>query len=116
MSTIPAAQREATVLFRKPRNRDWQLGYLLILPAAVVIVGLIAYPFLYSIWMSLQVIRVGGVGRFVWFQNYASLLYGVNSGRFWNSVLVTVEYTVAAELGKFLIGIVTALILHHSLK
>jgi multiple sugar transport system permease protein len=116
MSTVPAAQREATAIVHRSRNRDWQLGYLLILPAAIVIVGLIAYPFLYSIWMSLQIIRVGGAGKFVWFQNYGSLLFGFNSGRFWNSVMVTVEYTVSAEIGKFLIGIVTALILHHSLK
>jgi len=116
MSTIPATRQDAVIATGRSGNRDWQLGYLLILPAAIVIVGLIAYPFLYSIWMSLQAVRVGGEGRFIGLRNYESLLFGFNSARFWNSALVTVEYTAAAEVGKFLIGIVTALILHHSLK
>lgn len=117
MSSIPATQRDTTVLIqRRAHHPDWQLGYLLVLPAALVIIGLIAYPFLYSIWLSLQAIRVGGEGHFVGLRNYQSLLFGFNSARFWNSVLVTIEYTVSAEIGKFLIGIVTALILHNSLK
>jgi multiple sugar transport system permease protein len=115
MSTFTAT-RTTPALGVSRANRDWKLGYALVLPAAVVIVGLIAYPFLYSIWMSLHVIRIGGEGRFVGLANYGSLLFGTNSARFWNSVLVTVEYTFAAEFGKFLIGIVTALILHNILR
>src|SRR5579885_3129592 len=114
MATIPLAKRTTSVRAHRVGNRDWQLAYLLILPAALVIVGLIAYPFLDSIWMSLQVIHVGGAGRFVGLRNYGGLLGGAESARFWNSVVVTVEYTVSAELGKFVIGVVTALILHHS--
>ncbi|HLH74620.1 MAG TPA: sugar ABC transporter permease, partial [Chloroflexota bacterium] len=49
-------------------------------------------------------------------QNYGNLLAGAFAARFWNSVLVTVEYTASAEIGKFLIGVVTALILHNSLR
>ena len=116
MATLPLAKDTSGVRAHRLGNRDWQLGYLLILPAALVIVGLIAYPFIYSIWMSLQIIHVGGAGKFVWFQNYGNLLFGVYQARFWNSVLVTVEYTVSAEVGKFLIGVITALILHNSLK
>lgn len=116
MSSISTTQRETAIPLRRSANRDWQLAYLLILPAAVVIVGLIAYPFLDSIWMSLQIIHVGGAGRFVGLRNYAGLLGGAESARFWNSVVITVEYTVSAELGKFVIGIVTGLILHHSLR
>ena len=116
MSTFPATKRVARVPLGRINNRDWQLGYLLILPAAIVIVGLITYPFLYSIWMSLQIIHVGGAGKFVGLRNYGNLLVGAESSRFWNSVVVTIQYTAAAEVGKFFIGIVTALILHHSLK
>src|SRR5579863_3291454 len=66
--------------------------------------------------MSLQAIRVGGAGKFIGLRNYENLLVGANAGDFWNSVVVTVEYTVAAEAGKFVIGMVTALILHNILR
>src|SRR5579883_661568 len=116
MSTVSALNREIVVVRSHPFRRDWPLAYGLILPAVLVVIGLIAYPFLYSIWMSLQAIHIGGEGRFIGLRNYESLLLGANSPRFWNSVGVTVAYTVSAEIGKFILGIVTALILHHSLR
>lgn len=115
MSTSATVGR-ASVNRRSAANRDWKLGYLLVLPAGLVIVGLIAYPFLASIWMSLEAIRVGGAGKFIGLRNYESLLVGANQARFWNSVVVTIEYTAGAEVGKFLIGLVTALILHNVMR
>jgi multiple sugar transport system permease protein len=115
MSAYSAAS-VGTIARASRSNRDWKLGYLLVLPAAVVILGLITYPFFYSIWMSLHLIRIGGEGKFIGLTNYVNLVAGVNAARFWNSVLITVEYTAAAEAGKFLIGIVTALILHNVMR
>lgn len=111
-----SASRSATVGDVLRANRDWKLGYLLVLPAAIVILGLIAYPFLDSILMSLQSIRVGGAAKFIGLRNYENLLVGANSAEFWNSALVTAQYTLAAEVGKFFIGLVTALILHNVMK
>lgn len=97
-------------------GRDWKLAYLLLLPAAAVMAGLIAYPFAYSIWLSLNNIRVGGAAHFVGLSNYASLLAGFNHQLFWSSVAVTVQYVVAAEVFKFIIGITSALILHSAVR
>ena len=54
-------------------GRDWALGYLLLLPAIAVLVGLIAYPFLYAIFLSLQNKPIGAPGTFVGFQNFRTL-------------------------------------------
>lgn len=103
--------RAATVL-----GPDWKLAYGLLLPAAVILIGFIAYPFLYSIWLSLNNIRVGGAAKFIGLQNYYNLLFGPNHAELYNSALVTVEYTFGAEIAKFLIGMITALILHSAIK
>lgn len=95
---------------------DWKLGYVLLVPVLVILLGLIAFPFLYSIWLSLNNVRVGGAATFIGARNYINLLVGANRREFWNSVVVTVEYTFGAELGKFLIGMVTALILHSAIR
>lgn len=97
-------------------GRDWRLAYPLIAPIAVVIVGLIAYPFVSSIWYSLQDVRIGGQGRFVGLANYAALLTGSESDRFWNSVRVSVVYTGGVLAVKFVLGMTMALILHHELR
>ncbi|HEY3107504.1 MAG TPA: hypothetical protein VGL23_02045, partial [Chloroflexota bacterium] len=68
---------------RAALGRDWQLAYPLVAPVLLVIFGLIAFPFVSSIWYSLQDIKIGGQGRFVGLANYASLVTGLESERFW---------------------------------
>jgi len=109
----------ATAPRRHAFGRDWFLGYAFILPVLVVIVGLIAYPLSYSIWLSLQDVKVGGVGRFIGFDNYYKLLFDTNArihGDFLNSVKVTLLYVCGAIVGKFLVGMVSALILNAHIR
>ena len=40
-----------------------------------VIFGLIAYPLGYSVWLSLQDVKLGGQGTFVGLGNYYRLLF-----------------------------------------
>jgi len=97
-------------------GKDWKLGYLLVLPTVLVVLGLIAYPFSYSIWMSLNDIRVGGVARFIGLDNYTNLLWGREYSRFFNTVYVTIVFTGGALLGKFVIGMISALILSSAIR
>lgn len=122
MSTLKAEARPVAIPAPRRRSifgRDWRLGYALTLPVVLVIIGLIAYPLGYSVWLSLQDIKLGGQGTFVGLNNYVKLLF--DSGArihddFWNSVKVTVTYTGGALLGKFLLGMLTALILNAHIR
>ena len=96
-------------------GKDWRLAYPLIAPILIVILGLIAYPFISSVWYSFEDIKIGGQGRFVGLGNYASLLAGADAARFWNSVKVTFVYTGAVLAAKFVIGMTMALILHQAI-
>jgi multiple sugar transport system permease protein len=122
MSTLQTTVSRAAVvspLRRRLLGRDWQLGYLLSLPVVLVIVGLIAYPLVYSIWLSLQDIKLGGQGTFVGLGNYVKVLFDGSSrihGDFLNSVRVTALYTGGALVGKCLIGMVSALVLSAQIK
>jgi multiple sugar transport system permease protein len=118
MATVQTAAPSLSVVHRRsrrPLGRDWQLGYALVLPVVAVIVGLIAYPLGYSIWLSLQDIKLGGQGTFVGLNNYRTLLFD-SSARihhdFVNAVRVTVAYTGGALLGKLVLGMSMALILN----
>jgi multiple sugar transport system permease protein len=122
MSTIgTVAQRTAAVGVRRRSflGRDWQLGYMMTLPVVLIIVGLIAYPFVYSIWLSLHDIKVGGAGTWVGLNNYQKLLFDSDArvhDAFVNSVQVTAVYVGGAMVGKFLLGMVSALILHANIR
>jgi multiple sugar transport system permease protein len=96
-------------------GREWKLAYLLSLPVVLVIVGLIAYPLGYAVWLSLQDIKIGGQGTFIGLGNYYRLLFDTSTrlnSQFWDSVRVTVLYTGGAMIGKFIIGMTAALILN----
>lgn len=122
MSVLETTTRRMGVAAPPRRSvfgRDWRLGYVLTLPVVVVIVGLIAYPLGYSVWLSLQDIKLGGQGTFIGLGNYFRLLFDGGSrihGDFLNSVRVTAVYTGGALLGKFIIGMTTALILNAHIK
>jgi multiple sugar transport system permease protein len=118
MSSIESTVRPAPVALAPERHvlgREWKLGYLLALPIILIIFGLVAYPFLYSIWLSLNDIKLGGQGTFVGLNNYYKLLFDQNArihDAFMNSVKVSIIYTGAALIFKFIAGMVMALILH----
>jgi multiple sugar transport system permease protein len=118
MSTLDTAARTGSAaLAHRPHllGRDWRLGYLLALPTIIVIFGLIAYPLGYSVWLSLNQINLGGQGTFVGLGNYYKLLFDTDARiheAFLNSVQVSLFYTGVALLTKFLLGMVTALILN----
>ena len=98
---------------RVNRVQERLLAYALIAPVAVLILVLIAYPFLNAIWLSLTEKMVGYPAHFVGFKNYTTLF---ESARFrivaWNSVV----YTVGSISAKVVIGMAMALALHKAVR
>jgi multiple sugar transport system permease protein len=122
MSTLQVAARGAETQSRPSRHllgRDWQLGFALIAPVFLVIVGLVAYPLGYSVWLSLQDVKVGAPGTFVGLNNYYKILFDTEArihDSFWASLRITFLYVVGACVGKFIIGMVSALILNGHIR
>jgi ABC-type sugar transport system permease subunit len=89
--------------------RDGTLGYLFLLPAIMVILGLVAYPFANAIIMTFQQKTAGAPGRWIGLGNYRELLA---SEVFLRTVINTFVYTGAAIALKFAIGLSMALVLN----
>ena len=66
------------------------LGYVLMLPALLLIVVFIAYPFGIGVWMSLTDKLVGESGNFIGFDNYRKLF---RSDIFWTAAWNPVFFT-----------------------
>src|ERR671933_374193 len=75
-------------------GRDWPIAWLFFLPTALLLFGLIGYPFIRALYLSL--FNVVGVreGAFVGFQNYANLL---SDDFFRRSILTTTAFTFFSE-------------------
>ena len=89
------------------------LGYLLIVPAAIILLGLLAYPLLLGVWLSLTSATIGNPGQFVGFANYATIFADpIFRGAAWYSVF----YTICAEGGKLVLGLALALLLNQRFR
>jgi multiple sugar transport system permease protein len=88
---------------------DSTLGYLFLLPALIVIIGLVAYPFVNAIVMTFQNKTAGAPGRFVGLANYRELLA---SEQFLRTVFNTFVYTIVGVGVKFCVGLSMALVLN----
>lgn len=104
-------------IWRRSFGRDWQLGWLLVLPVTAVLVGLIAYPFVLSIFLSFTDKMVGQPAKFIGLQNYRDVIFGAEFGAvFWKSVINTGIYTGSAVVSKAVIGMGMALFLHEEFR
>src|SRR5215831_14477851 len=111
--SLPIPQARKTLSFRGKVERfllqDRILGYLFLLPALVVILGLVAYPFVNAIIMTFQQKTAGAPGRFIWFDNYWELL---RNEVFLRTVWNTFVYTGVGVGIKFCVGLGMALVLN----
>jgi multiple sugar transport system permease protein len=80
-----------------------------VLPAVIVIGGVILFPWVFTIWMSLNEWKVGAATRFVGLANYARL---PGDPRFLDAVWHTLLYTVLAVLLPLVFGMAAALVFH----
>lgn len=102
-------------------RRRWTLqqrlerqGYFFIAPAYVVIAGVMLFPIIYSIWISLNVVTLFGTKftyHFVALRNFL-LLY--HSATFWHAVIFTTSYAITTVFIELCIGMVLAIAINQA--
>jgi multiple sugar transport system permease protein len=117
-SSYAAVQRPyAGSLKRRPISRlledEGWLGFVLLLPTAVLLGLFIAYPFVKGVLLSLSDAKVGVPGTFVGLQNFAALL---NDSIFRVAVWNTVIYTAVTTVFKLALGLWLAILLNRNFR
>ena len=80
-------------------------------PAVVFTILLIAFPFGYTIWMSLHEFSVGGTSTMTYGQNYLLML---DDAEFWNGLRITVVLYLLSLVMQLVLGTYVAILLHTS--
>jgi multiple sugar transport system permease protein len=88
--------------------RDTPIAYAFIAPAFFLLLFLVAYPFVLSVWFSLSDARIGETGDFVGLDNFRRLL---SSGIFLQTLQNSIVFTALALGAKTVFGMVLALLL-----
>jgi ABC-type sugar transport system permease subunit len=102
---------------RKPRlsfsGKQALWGYLLALPAVALVIGLVAYPFLYAIYISFTSRVVGNAGEWIGFDNFR---YLSDSPSFTRTIRNTITLVLVTDALKLIIGLGLALLVNQQIK
>ena len=99
-----AVRSEALPETHSPAARSY---WPFVLPALVVVGGVIVFPWAFTLWMSLHEWKIGGAYSFVGLDNYGRL---ATDPRFIEAVWHTLVYTVLAVVLPLVLGTLAALI------
>ena len=88
--------------------RDTSVAYTFVAPAFFLLLFLVAYPFVLSVWFSVSDARVGETGSFVGLANFERLL---GSDIFRQTLKNSLVFTSIALLLKTVFGMALALLL-----
>jgi len=103
--TSPAAADNAAP------EREWRPPsyWPFIVPALVVVLAVIIFPWVFTIWMSMNEWKVGSPTTFVGLANYVRM---PNDPRFLEAVVHTIYYTALSVLLPVLLGTLSAVVFH----
>lgn len=97
------------------RHQEKITGWLLVVPALLLLLLVFAYPILRAFWSSLFLENLGTQLQpvFAGLDNYTRLIL---DGRFWQSLWNTAVFTIASVILELLLGMGIALVLNQSFR
>src|SRR5947208_17125115 len=94
-------------------EREGSLGYILMLPALLLLAIFMAYPFVLGIAFALRSDKIGTPGTFVGLQNFVA---NAQNGIFQQTVYNTFRYTFFATIFKVALGLILALLMNQTFR
>ncbi|KAA1250568.1 sugar ABC transporter permease [Mycobacterium simiae] len=96
------------------RRAEQRLAFVLVAPAAILMLAVTAYPIGYAVWLSLQRNNLATPNdtAFVGLGNYQTIL---TDRYWWTALAVTLAITVVAVTFEFALGLALALVMHRTL-
>lgn len=90
-------------------DHEARLGYLLLVPALLLLLIFVAYPFFFGIWLSLTNSQIGQNGHFIGLGNFQ---FERSDTVFIESFANTMLYTAITTVFKLALGLIMALLLN----
>jgi multiple sugar transport system permease protein len=109
--TAPVAGRQSAL--RAFLEREGIFGWLMLAPGVLFLLGFVAYPFFYGIFLSLEERRVANPGTFVGLANFVTLAH---DAVFWQVVRNTFAYVTVTTVLKLAGGLGMALVMNQAFR
>lgn len=110
MTESPALAASAPPQTAGHKRHDFSRKYwAFAVPAVVVVLGVIVFPWLFTVFMSVHDWKIGGGMDFVGLDNFRTL---VSDERFRESLYITIYFTALAVVIPIVLGTMAALVFH----
>ncbi|SEC86688.1 carbohydrate ABC transporter membrane protein 1, CUT1 family [Rhizobiales bacterium GAS188] len=113
-ATSPAATAAGGLTAKAPAKGSAESGryWPFVLPALAVVIGVIVFPWVFTLWMSVNEWRIGAGNHYVGFDNYLRL---AGDQRFLEALWHTILYTLLSVLAPLVFGTLAALLFNERL-
>ncbi len=108
---LPAPRPTRVARFDTWLNQERTLGYVLLVPALVLLIVFVAYPFAFGVYISLTDAQIGSAGQFVGLENFFALL---SDAIFRQTVFNSFLYTIVTTILKTILGMGMAILLNQA--
>jgi ABC-type sugar transport system permease subunit len=112
-ASTPLPRATTALSLSRVLGPDYRLGYLFVLPMAILVLALVAYPFGYAIYLSMTRKYVGVAPVWVGLDNYVKL---TGDGFFRRAVANSFVFTFGSVAVKLVLGIAMALVLSSRIR
>jgi len=125
--TVPA--KVSPPSFRRRWNslqaREARLAWMLVLPTALIVFGLVVFPALFSIWMSFRDVGLKNLGDvfhapFVGLENYRRVFndfaFKFQGLQNWGAAVTSIVYSFGTTILTLVVGLIAALLLNRPFR
>ncbi len=125
--TVPAKSSPSS--FRRRWNslqaREARLAWMLILPTALIVFGLVIFPAIFSIWISFRDVGLRNLNDvfhapFVGLQNYRRVFndfaFKFQSLKSWGAAVTSIVYSFSSTILTLIVGLIAALLLNRPFR
>ncbi len=117
---LPARRR-----WRSIRAQEARLAWVLILPTALIVFGVVLFPAIFSIWISFHDVGLKELGdvfsaEFVGLDNYRAVIndfaFKFQGAQSWGAAVTSVVYSFVSTIVTVLVGLIAALLLNRPFR
>lgn len=125
--SVVAKETQATIgqRWKSLEARETRLAWMLILPTAVIVFGLVLFPAVFSIWISFHQVGLENLGNvfrapFVGLQNYREVVddfaFKFQGIQQWGAAVTSIVYSFSATVLTLIVGLIASLLLNRPFR
>ncbi len=124
-ASAKSSPRPSTRRWNSLEAREARLAWILILPTALIVFGLVLFPAIFSIWISFHDVGLGNLGNvfnteFVGLENYRRVVndfaFKFQGLQSWGAAVTSIVYSISATFLTITVGLIAALLLNRSFR